>query len=172
MPTRSVGPLPDSSGSSGGTSAYSPYYHPLRSRSGRNDAELSVERPLLLRSEVAVAAGTSDHAPGIVASPEGSLMGSVSTSPHHRPLRSRARGAYRRDVEEGVDESTFYISPHTRRSLEVQESWKKVRDGKRKRRREEVEDSEVDDPASGLKDEDRDGGAGGEGPSGGAGLSV
>jgi len=99
-------------------------------------------------------------------------MGSVSAIPHHRPLRSRARGAYRRDVEEGVDESTFYISPHTRRSLEIQESWKKVRDGKRRRRREEVEDPEVDDPASGLTDEDRDGGAGGEGPSGGAGLSV
>ncbi len=40
MPTGSVG-----------TSACSPYYHPLRSRSGRNNAELSVERPLLLRAK-------------------------------------------------------------------------------------------------------------------------
>ena len=131
-----------------------------------------MERPLLLRSEVAVAADTSDHAAEMVASPESSVMGSVSTSPHHRPLRSRARGAYRRDVEEGVDESAFYISSHTRRSLEIQEGWKKVRDGKRKRRREEVEDTEVDEPASGSKDEDRGGGAGGEGPRGGAGLAV
>ena len=170
MPKRSMAPLDpvgeDSSASSVGTSACSPYYHTLRSRSGRNNADSSVERPLLLRSEIAVAADTSDHAAGIVASPEISVMGSVSASPHHRPLRSRARGAYRRDVEEGVDESAFYISSHTRRSLEIQEGWKKVQDGKRKRRREEVEDTVVDDPASGSKDEDRDGRAGGEEPSG------
>jgi hypothetical protein len=50
-------------------------------------------------------------------------------------------------MEEEVDEGNCYISSHTRRSLEVQEGWKKVRDGKRKRRREEVEDVELEDPA-------------------------
>jgi hypothetical protein len=62
-------------------------------------------------------------------------------------------------LEEEVDETTFSISSHARRSLEVQEGWKAVRDGKRKRRREEVEDSECDHPA-GV------GGDPGQGPSG------
>jgi hypothetical protein len=44
--------------------------NPLRSRSGRNNAELSVERPLLLRAEVVLATDTSGHAQEIVASPE------------------------------------------------------------------------------------------------------
>ncbi len=175
MPTDSAGPLDPVSGhssaSSVGTSACSPYYHPLRSRSGRNNAELSVERPLLLRAEVTLAADTSGHAPEIVASPEGSVMGSVSASPHHRSLRRRTRGAYLRDSVEGAEESTFYISAHTRRSLEIQEGWKKVRDGKKKRRREEVEDSEFDEPASagggsvgaGPREHDEEGSGGGGG---------
>ncbi len=163
MPTRSVGPRDpgsgDSSASSVVTSAYSPYHHPLRSRSGRNNADSSVERPLLLRPEMAVAAETSSHAQEGVASPTSSVIASVSASPHHRSVRSRARGPYRRDLEEEVDQTTFSISSHARRSLDVQEGWKTVRDGKRKRRREEVEDSECDHPA-GV------GGDPGQGPSG------
>jgi hypothetical protein len=74
-------------------------------------------------------------------------------------------------LEEEVDETTFSISSHARRSLEIQEGWKTVRDGKRKRRREKVED---DDPASaeGLPVKadprgPREGGNDEEGPSGG-----
>ena len=151
MPTRSVGPCDSGSGGSSAgsvaTSAYSPSYHPLRSRSGRNNAEASEERPLLLRPEVAVAPEDIGNGQESVTSPASSVMGSVSASPHHRSVRSRARGPYRRDVEEEVDEGNCYISSHTRRSLEVQEGWKKVGDGKRKRRREEVEDVELEDPA-------------------------
>jgi len=65
-------------------------------------------------------------------------------------------------LEEEVDETNFYVSSHTRRSLEVQEVWKVVRDGKRKRRREEVEDGV---PAS--ADGHPEGGNDEEGPSGG-----
>ncbi len=166
MPTRSVGPRDpgsgDSSAGSVATSVYSPYYHPLRSRSGRNNADSSVERPLLLRPEVDIAVEASDHAQGGVASPVGSVVASVSASRHHRSVRSRAKGPYRRDLEEEVDETTFSISSHARRSLEVQEGWKAVRDGKSKRRREEVED---DDPA--RADGHPEGGGDEEGPDGG-----
>jgi len=183
MPTRSVGPRESGSGgSSAGSvtaSAYSPYHHPLRSRSGRNHAESSVERPLLLRPEVAVATDTGVHAQESVASPASSVMGSVSASPHHRSGRSRARGPYRRDLEEEVDDTSFYVSSHTRRSLEIQEGWKRGRDGKKKRRREEVEDSGFDDPASAAGDsvkddprEPRGGGHDEEGSSGGGGMAV
>ena len=91
-----------------------------------------------------------------------SVIASVSASPHHRSVRIRARGPYRRDLEEEVDETTFSISSHARRSLEVQEGWKAVRDGKRKRRQEEVEDG---DPAS--ADGHLEGGDDEEGPSDG-----
>jgi hypothetical protein len=49
-------------------------------------------------------------------------------------------------LEEEVDEPTFYISSHARRSLAVQEAWRKVRDNKRKKRGED-EDAELDDGA-------------------------
>ncbi len=161
MPTRSVGPRDPGSGGSS-TSAYSPCYHPLRSRSGRTNADSSVERPLLLRPEVAVAPENSSDGQESVASPASSVVASVSASPHHQSVRSRAKGPYRRDLKEEVDETTFSISSHARRSLEVQEGWKTVRDGKRKRRREEVED---DVPAS--ADGHPEGGNDEEGPSGG-----
>ncbi len=135
MPTRSAGPRDPGSGDlhagSVATSAYSPYYHPLRSRSGRNSTDSSVERPLLLRPEVALAADTNGHDQEGVDSPASSVMGAVSASPHHRSVRSRARGPYRRDLVEEVDETNFYLSPHARRSLAVQEAWKAVERTKR-----------------------------------------
>jgi len=81
-------------------------------------------------------------------------------------------------LEEEVDETNISISSHARRSLKIQECWKTVRDGKRKRRREEVEDSEFDDPASAGGDPvtadprgPREGGDDNEGP-GGCGMAV
>ena len=73
----------------------------------------------------------------------------------------------------------FSISSHARRSLEIQEGWKTVRDGKRKRRREEVEDSEFGEPSDADGDSvradprgPRGGGNEKEGPSGGGGMVV
>ena len=182
IPTRSAGPRDPGSGDSHAgsvaTSADSPYYHPLRSRSGRNSTDSSVERPLLLRPEVALAADTIGHDQEGVDSPASSVMGLVSASPHHRSVRSRARGPYRRDLVEEVDETNFYLSPHARRSLAVQEAWKAVRDEK-KRKRGEDEEAELDDGADagrgrsgagsrGPRGED----SGEEGPSGGGGMVV
>ncbi len=63
-------------------------------------------------------------------------------SPYLHPWRSRS-GKSHRDVEEEEDEPTYYLSPHTRRYLAVQEAYKKVRD--RKRRRGENEEAELDE---------------------------
>ena len=105
-------------------------------------------------------------------------MGSVSASPHHRSVRSRARGPYRRDLVEEVDETNFYISPHTRRALAIQEAWKAVRDEK-KRKRGEDEEAELDDGAGAGRDRSGAGPRGPrgegndeEGPSGGGGMAV
>ncbi len=103
---------------------------------------------------------------------------SVSASPHPYPLRSRSRGPYLRDLEEEVDEPTFYISSHARRSLAVQEAWKKVRD-KKKRKRGEDEEADLDDRAGAGGDrsgpssrERRGGGDDEEGPGGVGGMAV
>jgi hypothetical protein len=81
-------------------------------------------------------------------------------------------------LEEEVDEPTFYISSHARRSLAVQEAWKKVRD-KKKRKRGEDEEAELDDAAGVGGDrsgpgsrERRGGGADEEGPGGAGGMAV
>ena len=108
----------------------------------------------------------------------GAVVEPVSASPHPYPLRSRSRGPYLRDLEEEVDEPTFYISSHARRSLAVQEAWKKVRDNKRKKRGED-EDAELDDGAGEGGDrsgpgsrERRGGGDDEEGPGGVGGMAV
>jgi len=108
----------------------------------------------------------------------GAVAGPVSASPHPYPLRSRSRGPYLRDLEEEVDEPTFYISSHARRSLAVQEAWKKVRDKKRRKRGED-EDAELDDEAeegcdrSGPGSQGRRGGGDDEeGPGGVGGMAV
>ncbi len=95
------------------------------------NSETSAERPLLLSAEMDVVAGGIESGQGSVGSPMGSVVSSVSASPHSYPLRSRSRGPYLRDLVEEGDESTFYVSPHARRSLAVQEAWKKVRDEKK-----------------------------------------
>ena len=108
----------------------------------------------------------------------GAVVEPVSASPHPYPLRSRSRGPYLRDLEEEVDEPTFYISSHARRSLAVQEAWKKVRD-KKKRKRGEDEEAELDDAAGVGGDrsgpgsrERREGGDDEEGPGGVVGMVV
>ncbi len=108
----------------------------------------------------------------------GAVAGTVSASPHPYPLRSRSRGPYLRDLEEEVDEPTFYISSHARRSLAVQEAWKKVRDETKRKRRED-EEAELDDGAgaggdcSGPSSRERRGdGDDEEGPGGVGGMAV
>ena len=160
------GPLDDGPGLSpvsaeSDFSNVSPGYFPSRSgpRGRQAESSRSLACPLLLRSDVAVDAGGSAREPV----PE-------------RGASPASSGGDERDVE-GEDGPTYCLSAHTRRSLAVQEAWKKVQD--RKRKREEDEGAELDEgagPGDGRsKDdhrEDRGGGAGEDGPSGGAGLTV
>ena len=108
----------------------------------------------------------------------GSMASPIFASPHPSPLRSRSRGPYLRDLVEEVDETSFFISLHTSRSLAVQEAWKKVRDEKKRKRRED-EEADLDDGAGAGGDRSgpgsqghRRGGDDEEGPSGGRGMAV
>ncbi len=65
-------------------------------------------------------------------------------SDHCHPSRSRS-GRNQGDLEEEEDEPTHYLSPHTRRSLAIQEAHQMARD--RKRRRGENEEAELDESA-------------------------
>ena len=84
----------------------------------------SLNGPLLLRSDVSAGAEGSACEPGRDASPMTAVL-SCPDMAHHHPLRSRS-GRDQGDLEdEDEDEPTNYLSPHTRRSLAIQEAYKK-----------------------------------------------
>ena len=152
----------------------SPVFYPSgRAPRGRQaEASSSLRCPLLLRPGVSPVAEGSAREPGSDVSPTSSVLSSPCSPYPPHPLRSRSGRSHREEEEN--DEPTYNLSPHTRRSLAIQEAYKKVRDKKRRRR--ESEEAELDEgagPGGGrAKDDERGGGAGGEGSSGGSELAV